>query len=421
MDQDAESSVDVKGRSTSDRTAPVSMKRPSVSVLTARGRGAIGVVRVWGAGALAAASEAFRPARGEGLSATSRRRPRLGRIGAGLGDEVVAVVLGGEPPEVEIQCHGGPAAIELVVEALAAAGAVLVEPRAFAEHAAASPARAAAMLDLARASTLRTAEILLEQANGALDAEIDRILALLGADRARALGALDRLIGRGGVGMRLVSGWRVVIAGRPNVGKSRLLNALAGYRRAIVDPTPGTTRDVVTASSAFDGWPVELVDTAGVREADDLIERSGIERALREHGRADLLLKVFDRSQTLDADDRRLLDAAGDSLLIVNKADLPAAWTPEAEGFAEPSVVTISAERGGGLEGLASAIARRLVPAPPEPGAGLPFRAEHLESLEAAREAVAAGREDEAIRILATPRGVGPADGSRAQPHREPL
>ena len=164
--------------------------RPSICVLTPRGRGAIGVVRLWGEAALEAASATFRPARGGSLGATPRRRPRVGRIGAGLGDEVVAVVLDGDPPDVEIQCHGGPAAIEMVVGALEAAGAVLVEPGAFAEHSAASPLRAAAMMDLARATTLRTAEILLEQANGALDAEIDRIVALLAADRARALEGL---------------------------------------------------------------------------------------------------------------------------------------------------------------------------------------------------------------------------------------
>ena len=284
---------------------------PSVCVLTPRGRGAIGVVRVWGEGALAAASGVFRPARGEGLGATPPRRPRLGRIGAGIGDEVVAVVLDGEPPEVEVQCHGGPAAVELVVEALATAGAVLVEPGAFARHTSASPIRAAAMEDLAKASTLRAAEVLLEQAHGALDAELDR---LARGDRdgsspgARRVGSADR---RGGVGVRLISGWRVVIAGRPNVGKSRLLNALAGYQRAIVDATPGTTRDVVTAASAFEGWPVELVDTAGVRGTDDQIERSGIARAHREHRRADLLLKVFDRSQPLETEDHRLLAAEG--------------------------------------------------------------------------------------------------------------
>src|SRR5689334_9281596 len=94
----------------------------SVSVLTSQGRGAIGVVRVWGAGALSATGLVFRSANGRGLETTNRRRPRLGRIGAGLGDEVMAIVLDGDPPEVEIQCHGGPAAVDLVVEAFTNVG-----------------------------------------------------------------------------------------------------------------------------------------------------------------------------------------------------------------------------------------------------------------------------------------------------------
>ena len=131
---------------------------------------------------------------------------------------------------------------------------------------------------------------------------------------------------RGQVGVRLTTGWRVVIAGRPNVGKSRLLNALAGYQRAIVDPTPGTTRDLVTALTAFDGWPVELVDTAGVRETDDAIERSGIDRTLRQTETADLVLKVLDRSEPLQVDDRTLMSGPGPALLVAGKADLPPAW-----------------------------------------------------------------------------------------------
>ena len=89
--------------------------------------------------------------------------------------------------------------------------------------------------------------------------------ALADDDPRRAIDELEILIKRSEVGLRLVSGWRVVLAGRPNVGKSRLLNALAGYDRAIVDPTPGTTRDVVTIRTALDGWSVELSDTAGLR------------------------------------------------------------------------------------------------------------------------------------------------------------
>ena len=110
--------------------------------------------------------------RGPGLVKTKAQRLRLGRIGRGVGDEVVAVVIEAEPPVVEIQCHGGSAAVDLVVEALREAGCQLVEPAAWAEHTAESPIRAAALLDLTRAPTLRTAEILLEQSQGALDREL---------------------------------------------------------------------------------------------------------------------------------------------------------------------------------------------------------------------------------------------------------
>ena len=136
----------------------------------------------------------------------------------------------------------------------------------------------------------------------------------------------------------------MVIAGRPNVGKSRLLNALAGYQRAIVDPTPGTTRDLVTALTAFDGWPVELVDTAGVRETDNAIERSGIDRTLRQTETADLVLKVLDRSEPLQVDDRTLMSGSGPALLLASKADLPPAWEL-CEAAAAASILAVSAER----------------------------------------------------------------------------
>jgi tRNA modification GTPase len=343
-------------------------------------------VRVWGPGALEAADAAFRPAVGKGLAATPPRRPRFGRIGAGLGDEVVAIVLDGEPGGVEIQCHGGSAAIAMVVEALQGEGARLVEPEAFLAASTPSPIVASAWEDLAQAPTFRTAEILLEQAQGALDREVAGLIAGLGGDDRGVTSRLDTLIDRGRPGLRLVEGWRVVIAGRPNVGKSRLLNAMAGYARAIVAPTPGTTRDAVTIRTAFDGWPVELVDTAGVREAEDLVERSGVERALRERARADLTLHVLDRSRPLD--DRP--EPTGPTLIVASKADLPAAWEP-VEVLGTAPFVVVSAESGTGLDDLGAAIARSLVPAPPVPGSAVPFRAEQLAALTAARAALESG------------------------------
>jgi len=362
---------------------------PNVCILTPTGRGAVAVARVWGPGALATADAAFRPVRGEGLAATPPRRPRLGRVGAGLGDEVVAVVFDGDPPEVEIQCHGGSAAVEMVVAALRAEGARLVDAIEYLESSESGPVRAAAWEDLARAATPRTAEVLLEQAQGALDREIDRLIARIEAEAepATAEARLDELIARGRLGSRLVRGWRVVIAGRPNVGKSRLLNALAGYARAIVSPTPGTTRDALTVRTAFDGWPVELVDTAGVRESEDAVERSGVARALHERTHADLALHVLDRSRTLGAEEP--ITTAPRSLVVVNKADLPAAWDPAVVLPGAPFVV-VSAETGAGLDDLGERIARMLAPDPPEPGAGVPFRAEQLDALAHARAALRA-------------------------------
>jgi tRNA modification GTPase len=369
-----------------------------VAVLTPRGRGAVAVVRVWGPRAVAVADAAFRPSRPPRLAESPRGRLRLGRIGAGLGDEVVAVVLDGDPPEVEVQCHGGPAPLGMVVEALVAAGAEAPADAAEAWVRDSSPSTIAALarLDLARAPTVRSAEILLDQAHGALEAEVRRLIALAPADPAAALDGLDALIGRAAVGLRLVSGWRVVLAGRPNVGKSRLLNALAGYDRAIVDPTPGTTRDVVTARTACDGWPVELADTAGLRPAADPIEQAGVALARARQAAADLVLLVLDRSEPLTVSDLALLSSHPAALVVANKADLPAAWTPD-----RPGLLPVSAQRGDGLDTLLAVIAARLVPAPPPPGAAVPFREDQVLALRSARDRLAAGEPGAALDDLA--------------------
>jgi tRNA modification GTPase len=350
-------------------------------VLTPEGRGAIAVVRVWGPRAVAAADAVFRPASGRRLAESPPGRPRFGRVGAGTGDEVVAVVIAADPPEVEIHGHGGSSAVALVIDALGAAGVERRQPSAWVRHAARSTIEAEAQVDLARAPTLRADEILLDQLHGALARELLEIAGLAGSDASMALARLERLIARGSVGLRLARGWTIVLAGRPNVGKSRLLNALAGYERAIVSPTPGTTRDVVSLRTALDGWPVELSDTAGLRASVDPVEAEGVALARAHQAGADLTLLVLDRSEPLTELDRSLLRERSRALVVANKADLPAAWTPT-----DPAAVTVSAERGDGLEGLAAAIVQRLVPDPPEPGAAVPFRPRHLRALHAACE-----------------------------------
>ncbi len=368
-----------------------------VCVLTPRGRGAVAVVRVWGPQALVVADAAFRPRRGPSLAETAAGRLRLGQMGAGIGDEVVAVVIASEPPEVEVYAHGGAAAVVLVVEALAAEGAELRRPVAWVRHDARAAIAAEALVDLARAPTVRTAEILLEQAQGALVADVREAIAALADHPGEALDFVDDLLGRADVGLRLIDGWRVVLAGRPNVGKSRLLNALTGYDRAIVDATPGTTRDVVTARTALEGWPVELADTAGLRPSHDPIEALGVALARARQGEADLVLVVLDRSEPLTGIDRAIVSEHARGLIVANKCDLPAAWNP---ANLDAVAVAVSAQRGDGMEELVAAIASRLVPDCPPPSRGVPFRASQVRRLRAARNALVAGDHGAAVRNL---------------------
>jgi tRNA modification GTPase len=368
-------------------------------VLTPEGRGALAVLRVWGPGALEVVDAVFRPARGAALAETPCERLRLGRIGAGLGDEVVAVVIPGDSPEVEIHCHGGPAAVALVVEALVGRGAERRQPGAWVRHEAPTTLEAEALVDLARSPTQRTAEILLEQAEGALAGSVRRLIAALAENPAAALRDLETLRRHAAIGLRMVTGWRVVLAGRPNVGKSRLLNALAGYSRAIVDASPGTTRDVVMVRTAFDGWPVELADTAGLHAPGDAIEAAGIALARARQRAADLLVVVLDRSEPWTADDQALVDASSaagtPTVTVANKSDLPAAW--EAKGG---KILTISAERGDGIESLIQTLSERLVPTPPPPGAGVPFRPAHFRRIDRACAALHASDAATALRHL---------------------
>jgi tRNA modification GTPase len=157
--------------------------------------------------------------------------------------------------------------------------------------------------------------------------------------------------------MHLTTPWRVVIAGPPNVGKSSLLNAIAGYQRAIVSPLPGTTRDVVTITTAINGWPVQFADTAGLRETQDELESAGVALAGAALEQAELVILVSDASvcaSQIDCSDTRY----------------------------------VSALTGQGIAELLVAMERMLVPAAPSAGAAVAFTRHQVAGLEAAREAI---------------------------------
>jgi tRNA modification GTPase len=354
--------------------------------LTPPGRGAIATLRIEGPGASAAVQSQFRPHGGRPLTACPVDRLVVGHFGNDRGEEIVVRRCADDA--VELHCHGGLAAVAAIEQSLLAAGCRPLAWRQWAVARHADTIAAAALTALADARTERTAAILLDQYHGALGRALGDIRhAISCGDANGAKQQVGTLLARAELGRHLVQPWRVVLAGRVNVGKSSLINCLAGYGRSIVHPTPGTTRDAVTMTTAIDGWPVELCDTAGLRAGGGAVERAGIEFARARLAQADLAILVFDQSEAWSAEDQTLANQWPEALLGHNKCDLPIAIGPR------PAGIAISALRGDGIHDLLDAIAERLVPNPPPPGAAVPFNTEHIEMiLDALRHVDAAAK-----------------------------
>lgn len=339
--------------------------------LTPPGRAAVASILVQGPDALEVVQAKLAPQGRLPLQALRCDRPALRHFGSGPSEEIILRRRSDE--SLELHCHGGHAALARIEKALLDEGCVKVRWQDWVAAGDQDPIAAAAQIALAEARTERTAAILLDQYCGALRRAIDEIQEALRKHQTdRAAGQLERLLARADVGRHLVRPWRVVLAGRPNVGKSCLINALVGYQRAIVHHAPGTTRDVVTATTAVEGWPIELSDTAGLQLSRDAIEQAGMELARRKLAAAELVILVFDAGKPWQDTDRGLVAGWPGSLIVHNKCDLEAA-----EGDRPPGIRT-SAVTGKGIGELVQAIARRLVPDPPPPGAAVPFTEEQV-------------------------------------------
>ena len=344
--------------------------------LTAAGRGAVATLLVEGPQALGAVQACFQANSGRPLADCDASRLVVGRFGAEPGEQIV--VRRRSSRSIELHCHGGRAAVAMIEKALVERGGRAVAWRDWVRDHHHDPITAAAGAALADARTERTAAILLDQYNGALRRAMEEIeRAVARGDMQAAREQAGVLLARAEVGRHLVRPWRVVLAGRANVGKSSLINALVGYRRAIVHHVPGTTRDVVTAGAAVDGWPVELSDTAGLYAGDDAPQPSGAELAQQKLAAAELVLLVFDRSVPFSEADRALIEAWPSALVVHNKCDL----APCAGG--RPPGLGASALAGRGIESLVGAIAALLVPDCLPPGAAVPFTAGQIEQIEA--------------------------------------
>ena len=338
--------------------------------LTPAGRGAVASIRLAGPQSGEIAQRLFQGiSGGAALAELPSDRMVLGRwqLAGEACEEVVLRRI--DPVTIEIHCHGGEASVASVLDSLRAAGAKI-------ESASELPAASVDLelrLALADARTERTAAILLDQLHGAFNREMDKIARDLEepANRPSAIARLRQLRDLIPFGRHLTIPWQVVLAGLPNVGKSSLINALVGYRRAIVHATPGTTRDVVSSVTAFEGWPVELSDTAGQRTSQDPIESAGVEQARRRAAHADLVVLVVDGSAPPTPDEAALRATWAGALVVANKGDLPA-------GRALDGVdLRVSAVTGEGMTELVAVIARRLAPAVPPPGAAVPVIASH--------------------------------------------
>jgi tRNA modification GTPase len=368
-----------------------------VVLLTPPGRGAVASVLVAGPAATALVATAFQTRSGRALAQAPLDRIVLGHwLSAGAGEEVV--VCRRAVDRVEIHCHGGHAAWRAIVDTLVAAGCQATDWRAWLRATEPDPLAAAAQIALAEAATQRAAGVLLDQWQGALRraiAEIERLL--INSEFSAAATLLDALLARASLGLHLVEPWRVVLAGPPNVGKSSLINALLGYRRAIVHDQPGTTRDVVSETTALDGWPVVLSDTAGLHQASEPLEAAGIEQARQQLAKADLVVWVVDGSLPADVRTTQPATTMAAAITVVNKCDLAAS-----ADWRQTGALLTSATTGAGLDELARAIVAQLVPCPPEPGEAVPFTVEQVAALTAAGAAVGGGDAAEAQRHLSS-------------------
>jgi tRNA modification GTPase len=370
------------------------------ALLTPAGRGAVASVVVHGPNSQSIVESQFRSASGRGIAEEPLNRILYGAWST-TGEDVIVARRG--EARVEIHCHGGAAASRSILDALAAAGCQIESWQEFIRADEPTPIRAAARIALAAATTERTAAILLDQYQGALDAAIEcAIRELQQGDTEPALERLRELLCWADFGAHLTFPWRVVIAGPPNVGKSTLINALVGYDRAIVFDQPGTTRDVVTAQTAIHGWPVELADTAGLRSATDPLEAAGVERAYAQLRTADLAILVFDVTQPWTGDLQQLAIEWPNSLVVHNKADLLPTYDPIAASPPDrPLGVLASAKSGWNVPALLDAIVKRLVPQVPSPAAPIPFAIEHSAALRNALDHAERGHIEQAVATLA--------------------
>ena len=400
------------------------------AIATPPGEGGVGMIRVSGPDALAVAAAIFRPARPGPLRSF---RLRYGHVvdpssGAVVDEALCAFMRGPRSftceDVVEISCHGGPLPVQTTLALALGAGARLAQPGEFTLRAFLNGridlTQAEASLDVVRAQTSAGLALAQAQLGGWLAREVraaraglmeclayltavvdfpeDEVAAQdIGPQLRAGLISVEELLAGADQGIIYRQGARVALVGRPNVGKSSLLNALLRTDRAIVTPIPGTTRDTLEETANLAGIPVVLIDTAGIHTSDDLVEQMGVERAHQALEGADLALLVLDATEPIGPGDLAIAALAQEKPTIVvwNKAEgnapsppapLPFRERGEKAAWSAISIIATSAIAGSGIEELAQAVARALLGgAPPAAGdARLVSNPRHRDALQRA-------------------------------------
>ena len=360
----------------------------------------IGILRLSGPDAIAVVERVFTPDRGAPMRLRPDRMLVYGTLrdaAGGVLDRCLCTV--SRAPHsytgedcAELQCHGSPTVLREGLELLFAAGARQARAGEFTKRAFLNGTldltQAEAVIDLIHADTVEAARNAAGQLGGAVtrrtDAVYDALAAISShfhavvdypdedipdfqlrayadtlAEAERTLRALRESFSRGKI---LTEGVPTAIVGRPNAGKSSLLNALLGYERAIVTPVPGTTRDTITERVRFGGTLLRLTDTAGLRESDDAVERLGVERSRAAMDGAGLILVLCPADEPLGPEDLALLRAArakAPTVLLRSKCDLAGAETPPPEEARDLPCVFVSAVTQAGFDALERVVAER--------------------------------------------------------------
>ncbi|MBR5093970.1 MAG: tRNA uridine-5-carboxymethylaminomethyl(34) synthesis GTPase MnmE [Oscillospiraceae bacterium] len=401
------------------------MSEPIAAIATGAQVAAIGILRLSGAGVIQIAGRLFAPARGGSLTEQPDRYLVYGRLcrrDGSLLDLCLATVSRGPhsytgEDTVELQCHGSPLLLRTALEELFALGVRQAGPGEFTKRAFLN-----GRMDLSAAEAVADlidseSDEALRNAAGQLSGAIHRRATELGEDLAaicahyhavldwpdedipdfalrdyrarlaRAREELRRLLHSFERGRLLNSGIPTAIVGRPNAGKSSLLNALLGYERAIVTAVPGTTRDTIEERARLGGICLRLIDTAGIRDTDDAVERLGVERSRRALEQAELVIAVVDGSAPLTDEDRAILRAAAEApraLVVRSKRDLDQRDLPLETPL---PVVPVSAVTGEGLDALEAQI-QALFPLPEAPAGEILTNARQRDAVARAVEAL---------------------------------